>query len=186
MGSSDAFKERRRLVESLVSRYPVLDIGFNGHKWEKLEVKTLDLNMRLKPDYLFDLEEGLPERFRGEFGTIIAGDVLEHIKNYEKLVRACKMALKEKGELIIPVPNICSLRSRILMLFGRLPAYSAWDYRDCRHVNDFSLYRLEKLLLENGFRIGEAYPFGMLFGGHYIGIRTRTLGDSLILKAVKA
>jgi len=65
------------------------------------------------------LHEQIP--FREKFDVVVAGEILEHLIETEKLVRKMKELAKEDGTIIVTVPNTAAWYNRLLLLFGRLP-----------------------------------------------------------------
>jgi len=57
-----------------------------------------------------------PEEY---FDYIIFGDVLEHLKNPEKVLINLKKYLKRDGFIICSIPNIAHIYSRIRLLLGK-------------------------------------------------------------------
>lgn len=95
-----------------------------------------------------NITEGLP--FPNEsFDVVYMGDILEHLFDVEKALAEAHRVLKRGGELIITTVNVCSLRDRILILFGHLPAYYG-THKD--HIRLFNRKKLEHLLKEAGFK----------------------------------
>lgn len=54
-----------------------------------------------------------------KFDIIIATEILEHLKDPEKLIVQIKNLLAEHGAVIISLPNECTLYHRLNMLLGR-------------------------------------------------------------------
>ncbi len=74
-----------------------------------------------------DLEtETLPYR-ENSFDLVICNQVLEHLKNYQKLIVDLIKVTRTKGYIVIGVPNLAHLINRIYLLFGIQPL--------CIHVN---------------------------------------------------
>lgn len=53
------------------------------------------------------------------FDIIIAAEILEHLKDPEKIMSQIKDLLKPDGVVLISLPNECTLMHRINVLFGR-------------------------------------------------------------------
>jgi 2-polyprenyl-3-methyl-5-hydroxy-6-metoxy-1,4-benzoquinol methylase len=87
-----------------------------------------------------DLDLGGPS-----FDLITFWDVLEHLYRPLNALRNARGLLNEGGALIVSVPNLASLESRVL---GR-----RWPHLDVpRHLSHFTPATLEKLILAAGFR----------------------------------
>ena len=64
-----------------------------------------------------NLESRLP--FRSKFDVIIATEVLEHLKDPEKLMLQIRLLLDRNGVVLFSLPNECTLYHRIKVLFGK-------------------------------------------------------------------
>lgn len=72
---------------------------------------------------------------------IVIFGILHHIENWRDVLKECRRVLKKGGQLFIEEPN-----GSIIKNFDRL---FHWGHPD----SDFSLIRLEKELMNNGFNI---------------------------------
>lgn len=100
---------------------------------------------------------GDAENFKPEprtFDFVVCSEVLEHLKNPEKVLRLIKESLKEKGILILTIPNgygpysliFDHLRTKVLFkIFPKIKPSS--------HFNFFSFVRINNLLKKQGFKI---------------------------------
>ena len=80
---------------------------------------------------------------------VIITEVLEHIRNYNFFLNEILRISKNNSLIIITMPNICSLISRIRVIFGLLPVAVASDET---HVNFFrkkDIFRIFKKLGQN-------------------------------------
>lgn len=65
-----------------------------------------------------DLEnETIP--LKQEFDIILATELLEHLKDPERLIEQIKHLLKEDGVVLVSLPNECTIYHRIKVLFGK-------------------------------------------------------------------
>jgi 2-polyprenyl-3-methyl-5-hydroxy-6-metoxy-1,4-benzoquinol methylase len=64
-----------------------------------------------------DIEHRLP--LRSKFDIIVATEILEHLKDPEKMVLQIKNLSDENGVFLISLPNECTLYHRLKMLFGK-------------------------------------------------------------------
>lgn len=145
----------------------ILDIGdinnslLSNKLREKHDVITADI--RKGADLHVNLENGL--RIKGKYDTIVAGEVFEHVYKLRKLLKDINKIMTPNGRLILSVPNVCNLKSRIKVLIGRLPTYCA-DADDIEreiggHVRDFNARKIKSILEETGFKIQEVKSNGL-------------------------
>ncbi len=101
-------------------------------------------------DIIANLEHGIPQK-DSSYDVVIAGEIIEHMTNPIFFVVECHRVLKNNGIFILTTPNICGLKSRIYMIFGKLPSNCASAYSS--HLKDFNVPLLKKIVLECGFNI---------------------------------
>lgn len=78
------------------------------------------------------------------FDTIIAGEVIEHLEEPEKMIKEACRLLKPRGKLIITTNNKGSLINRI---------FHTYESKATTHRHIFQKAELTSLLEENGFKI---------------------------------
>ncbi len=96
-------KRRDALLKTgLVLEGRVLDVGSGWRRYGK-DAMTLDVDPNCRPDIVADIQAdtGLPP---GSFDTIIALDVLEHLRYPQRAVDEIKRLLKPGGLLYVTVP----------------------------------------------------------------------------------
>ncbi len=54
-----------------------------------------------------------------KFDVILAAEILEHLKDPEKLILQIKNLVKDNGVVLISLPNECTIYHRIKVLFGK-------------------------------------------------------------------
>lgn len=164
-----------RLIEKHAGRSAtVLEIGANDASFKAYHTFSswTTVDKFGEPDVRADLDgpaAHLP--FADEsVDCVICTEVLEHLTAGTPLVREIGRVLKPGGVAIVSVPNICSLKSRIKVLFGRLPNLAASG--DCghplggtgilvdgswvaAHVVDFNVERLQGYLARGGLSVVE-------------------------------
>lgn len=69
-----------------------------------------------------DLEDGLPA-VAGPYDYILCADILEHLRDPERLLRRLPELLGEGGEVIASLPNSGHLYFRLQILAGRFPQH---------------------------------------------------------------
>jgi methionine biosynthesis protein MetW len=107
---------------------------------------------RLNKAILFDLDSGKLPFANNKFDVIIFADVLEHIKRPDLVLKKFKKILKDDGLVIVSIPNIGYVSSRIRHLFGK------WDYyetglMDKTHIRFFTFKTMSELFLNSGYCI---------------------------------
>jgi len=68
-----------------------------------------------------DLEEGLLPYDDNSFGFVICNQVMEHLKNYNRIFQEIIRVTKPDGFIVLGIPNLAHLMNRILLLFGNQP-----------------------------------------------------------------
>lgn len=104
------------------------------------EVITADLER-------LDLVEAMGER---RFDVVLAADVLEHLKDPDRVLRGAASLLTEGGYLVAVVPNVAHGSVRLALLGGEFP-YSDLGLLDRTHLRFYTLRSLQELLEGSGF-----------------------------------
>jgi 2-polyprenyl-3-methyl-5-hydroxy-6-metoxy-1,4-benzoquinol methylase len=103
-----------------------------------------------------DLDQGIEHltgQFAGKrFDRVLLVDVLEHLKNPERLLRQCADVVKPDGYVVVSVPNIANITVRFSLLFARFN-YTDRGILDKTHLRFFTRKTARKLMEENGYRI---------------------------------
>jgi SAM-dependent methyltransferase len=86
-----------------------------------------------------DLDEPLPFE-DGSFEVVVAGELLEHLRDPRALVDEVRRVLRPGGTFVGSVPNAYRLKNRVRFLFGRDPD------DDPTHLHMFSPAQLVELL----------------------------------------
>jgi len=84
-------------------------------------------------DQPLDLEDA-------SFDVVVAGELLEHLRDPQRLVREVRRVLRPGGTFVASVPNAYRLKGRLLFLFGRPPE------NDPTHLQMFSAADVRALL----------------------------------------
>jgi SAM-dependent methyltransferase len=87
----------------------------------------------------------------GRFDYVLLLDVLEHLKNPERILSAASRLLKPGGRLIISLPNVANLTVRLALLFGRFD-YAERGILDRTHLHFYTRRTVKSLLARNGLR----------------------------------
>lgn len=102
-----------------------------------------------------DLERGLGEAAINsgqQYDRILVFDILEHLRDPDRLLQDCKNVLGARGKMIVSVPNAANLTVRIMVLFGSF-RYSDRGILDWSHVRFFTAKTARELLEKHGFRV---------------------------------
>ncbi|MCI0474309.1 MAG: bifunctional glycosyltransferase/class I SAM-dependent methyltransferase [Ignavibacteria bacterium] len=104
--------------------------------------------------FQYDLNKGLPEKIAEEkpFDYILFLDILEHLLDYESILRKSGEYLSKEGEIIISLPNFVNIYVRLNVLIGRLPLADK-GILDRTHLHMFTYGNIVKMLRKNGFEI---------------------------------
>ena len=95
---------------------------------------------------------------RGEFDTIVAADILEHLVNpWDVLVRL-KPLIAPGGLIVASIPNV-----RNAILIAALAVNGRWEYRDrglldVTHLRFFTLEEIRRLFAQTGYRYEACVP----------------------------
>jgi 2-polyprenyl-3-methyl-5-hydroxy-6-metoxy-1,4-benzoquinol methylase len=85
--------------------------------------------------------------YRGEFDTIVAGELLEHLQNPGIFLQECARALKPGGRLVLSTPNVFTPMLQLMYLKNADKAFNA------DHAVWFCPQTLRELLRRCGFNI---------------------------------
>jgi 2-polyprenyl-3-methyl-5-hydroxy-6-metoxy-1,4-benzoquinol methylase len=106
--------------------------------------------------YSADLDQGLDEvvrRLNGKrFDRVLLLDILEHLRNPERILAQCHYLVEKNGQVIVSVPNIANLHVRLLLLLGKFN-YTERGILDSTHVRFFTRKTARSILEKAGYRI---------------------------------
>ena len=92
-----------------------------------------------------------------KFDVIIFSDVLEHLYDPVGIIKSYQSFLNQDGTIVVTVPNIANIFSRIALLFGYFN-YSETGVMDKTHIRFFNKENLIKLAKESNLEIvGQKY-----------------------------
>ena len=101
-------------------------VGIDVDRWALDEAARLGIET-----HWADAEQGLP--FEDEtFDVVVAGELLEHVRDPAALVREARRVLRPGGTFVGSVPNGFRLKNRLRFLAGR------WPEEDPTHLHLFS------------------------------------------------
>lgn len=88
----------------------------------------------------------------GSFDTIVAMDVLEHLRWPEKVLKETRRLLSSEGQLVLSIPNIAHASVILELLQGRFD-YRSLGILDKTHLHFYTLQSLKSLLGSTGYGI---------------------------------
>lgn len=99
-----------------------------------------------------DIEDDIPEAFydRNSFDFIIFGDVLEHLKDPERVLRLSKCWLKPDGKIVASIPNLMNISVIEELLKGNF-TYTDRGLLDRTHCHFFTGKEIEKMFTNTGY-----------------------------------
>jgi len=150
----------------------VLDIGCAGGYLAEIlaqrgfSVTGIDLPGTPHPSGIHfvaaDLDRGLPV-LDASFDYIVCADVLEHLRQPERLLRECRERLAPGGALIASLPNSGHAYFRGQVLMGRFPQHDRGLF-DRTHVQFYMWQGWVDLLARAGFLIETLHCSGVPVG----------------------
>ena len=110
--------------------------------------------------YSMDVEELDVPDWSGKFDYVLAGDVLEHLKNPWEMVAKLRKLLRPEGRLIASLPNVMFFGNVFNLLSGE------WKYEDSgildrTHLRFFTKKSIERMLLEAGLAVENIQALGL-------------------------
>lgn len=147
---------RKQQYEFLKRRLPLagkaLDVGAGPQQFleltKRFDLTAIDIQLFEGIDQVVDLEKGLP--FADNlFDVVISTNTFEHIHNVDRLVQESFRVLKTGGVLVGSTPFFLSLHQE---------PYDFWR---------FTIYELEKMFKEVGFRDLKIEPLGTARDAYY-------------------
>lgn len=94
--------------------------------------------------------EKLKIPFDEKFDYIIFGDVLEHLRNPEEVLRMCHTVLTENGCIMASIPNIMHISVLEQLLHGRF-VYTDQGLLDRTHIHFFTYYEIMYMFQRAGY-----------------------------------
>ena len=116
-----------------------------------------------KKIFIGDIEKILQESQLGneKFDIILLADVLEHLKEPERVLQEVKKYLKSEGSVIVSLPNIAYFQIRCKILLGSFE-YTDRGILDCTHLKFFTRHSMNKMFSRCGLDITKQIPVGNL------------------------
>lgn len=97
-----------------------------------------------------------------KYDCVICADVLEHLKDPNKVLGILKDRLEKKGTLIVSVPNVAFIQQRVFLLFGKFDYNPNGGLMDSTHLKFFTKKGISTLLEEAGFKVQRIYGYSLV------------------------
>ena len=165
------FREITKAIPCSRDSLKILDIGttpytlFLKEIYPHYDILTLDLHRLMEdlckamgiPLTICNLDEGYIPFEDVCFDVVIFSEVLEHLFiPPTEILKEIRRVLRERGKLILSVPNLAALYQRIRLLFGVSPLPNA-DLQMSRfshgHIHEYTMKEIASLLRTSGFTI---------------------------------
>jgi len=88
------------------------------------------------------------------FDVVLFGDVLEHLKDPESVLKKVKKFLKKEGYIVASIPNIAHGDVILSLMLGRFD-YCPLGLLDKTHLRFFTLKSIREMFKRSGFKITE-------------------------------
>lgn len=92
--------------------------------------------------------------FEGTFDYILFGDVLEHLRDPQGVLRYCKEKLSEHGAVVACIPNLMNIAVMRQLINGRFQ-YQDTGLLDRSHIHFFTYYQIILMFQEEGYTLEE-------------------------------
>jgi glycosyltransferase involved in cell wall biosynthesis len=163
-----------RLVAWLRQRHPsrILDLGCSDGRFaERLRVSGHEVvgvdneehprvRERLDRFVCADLEQGITPDVGGDFDIVLAADVLEHVREPERVLADARERLRPGGTVIASVPNFAHWYPRVRVAFGRFD-YDRRGVFDRTHIRFFTRRSFERFARRSGFSVRRREAIGL-------------------------
>jgi len=165
--NKDPYEVHQRILNSVKDGSSTLDIGcstgYLSYELKKKNCETIGIEMDQKAvevaskvmdkvhHGLFD-DETIANLEGKKFDYVIMADVLEHIFDTKKTLTDLKKVMSSGSELLVCVPNIVHIRSRLNILKGNFE-YTNVGLMDEDHVRFFTVNSLSKIFRANGYEV---------------------------------
>lgn len=125
--------------------------------------RTPEVEARVDRFVEADLDEGLPDGVLADGAAhqvVLAADVLEHVRDPERLLRQLHEVVASDGVVLASIPNVAHWYVRARVLLGR------WDYDrrgilDRTHLRFFTRRSFTRAAERSGWRVTRVVPTGL-------------------------
>jgi glycosyltransferase involved in cell wall biosynthesis len=115
---------------------------------------------RLDHFVVADLDGGIPETVGDGFDVVLAADVLEHVREPERILRDARARLRSGGCVVTSVPNFGHWYPRTRVVLGRFD-YDRRGILDRDHVRFFTRRSFERMAASTGFGVRRRETIGL-------------------------
>ncbi len=155
------------MLDELEDDGPLLDVGCSTGYFGSFIKKTAGVQVYgvevskdaekarkvLDGVYSFDLEKEWPsEVYERDYKYIFFGDVLEHLKDPEKVLKQASKLLKKNGKVFVSIPNIAHMSIRLELLAGNFQ-YEKMGILDNTHLKYFTKNSFSGIAQAAGYNI---------------------------------
>jgi len=155
------------VINSVGKNKKVLDVGCNkgylSHKFKEngchvvgieADSKCAEIAKEFCDEVLIgDIEQietlSYPDSY---FDAIVFADILEHLKDPQRVLLKLGKYLSPDGIIIVSLPNIARLDIRLRLLFGKFN-YEEAGILDKSHLRFFTLVTAKNLIQDSGYQI---------------------------------
>jgi 2-polyprenyl-3-methyl-5-hydroxy-6-metoxy-1,4-benzoquinol methylase len=122
------------------------------------------------------------------FDAVLAGNILEHLRNPENILGRVRELLKPGAPLVVALPNVANAKVRVDLLRGRFD-YTDTGILDRTHLHLYTYDSARALLTDNGFAIrverAGSRTFGRFLNGRVPGAKRLAplLANTIIMQA---
>ena len=154
---------------ALTSRYAQGNevVGVDADREALAEAEKLGIETRWA-----DLDEPLPFE-DASFDVVVAGELLEHLRDPGRLVREVLRVLRPGGTFVASVPNAYRLKNRLRFMLGRKPE------DDPTHLQMFSAADVQHLLA------GFDQPALNFIAGRLVPLHARLFANDIVFSGRK-
>ncbi|MGZ4639034.1 MAG: methyltransferase domain-containing protein, partial [Actinomycetes bacterium] len=176
-GLKDGEGSSHSLILTLLADLPpskILDLGCSsgllsarirkmGHRVTGVDREAFpEISDRVDEFAAGDLEDGIPAAVGTGFDVVIAADVLEHLRQPERLLDDIARVMDPHGRLIVSVPNFGHWYPRTRSLVGAFD-YDQRGILDKTHYRFFTRKSLARMVHNAGFEIRRHSEVGLPF-----------------------
>jgi len=138
------------LSKKLKKTFPKLD--FYGIEHSKEASRSSQKILKLLQCNIEDIALIKRKLKTQKFDVIIFSDVLEHLYDPVDIIKSYQSFLNQDGTIVVTVPNIANIFSRLALLFGYFN-YNETGVMDKTHIRFFNKQNLKQLAKESNLKI---------------------------------